>query len=221
MHHKIMILSPAITTNPVHAVNHYTQSHYLTGPPTHSPSFPPPHHPPPLNRNYPRTRTHTHSSSNPSPLHQPLPQLLQQSPFLQPPLFQPKLQPSFRKRQLLNRKPPNMNQRLPPLPHVRHENALRERRRGLESEYWGLALPFAFAFAFAFLSTPLVLARLARRLGVCIRDCYVVDGFYVGCGAEVLYAGCEAFGAWEEEVRRQGLVCFKSVGGGREAFGWC
>jgi hypothetical protein len=62
---------------------------------------------------------------------------------------------------------------------------------------------------------------VARRLGVRIRDCYVVDGFDVGSGAEVLDAGCEAFGAWEEEVGGEGLVCFQGVGGGGEAFGGC
>lgn len=37
-------------------------------------------------------------------------------------------------------------------------------------------------------------------MGICISNRHVVDGFYVGSGAEVLDAGCEAFGAGEEEV---------------------
>jgi hypothetical protein len=92
-----------------------------------------------------------------------------------------------------------MHQRLPPLPHIRRKNALSKSRRGLESERL-CALAFAFSFGCALIFTLLVMARLARRLGVCVGDCYVVDGFYVGSRAEVLDAGCEAFGTWEEEV---------------------
>lgn len=86
-----------------------------------------------------------------------------------------------------------MHRHFPPPPNIPLQHALRERRRGLERE------------------------RLLRGVRVGQRE--VVDCAHVRRGAQVLDAGGEAFGAREEEVGRQGFVCFLRVGCGEGAFG--
>jgi hypothetical protein len=55
-------------------------------------------------------------------------------------------------------------------------------------------------------------------LEIRVRDCQVVDCFYVrGCGPQVLDAGCEAFCSGEQEVLGEGLLCFGGMRGGEEA----
>lgn len=99
-----------------------------------------------------------------------------------------------------------MHQRLPPRAHIRRQQTLHKRRRRLERE-----------------GRRAHLAGLGRLSGlrVGVGYGYVVDCFYVGRGAQVGYAGREAFGSREEEVRGEGFVGFHGVGSGGEALCGC
>lgn len=63
-----------------------------------------------------------------------------------------------------------------------------------------------------------LLAALGSLGSLGVRYGEVVDCFDVRRCAQVLDAGCEAFGSGQEEVLREGLVGFRGVGGGLLAF---
>jgi len=56
-----------------------------------------------------------------------------------------------------------------------------------------------------------------------VRVCYgyIVDGFNVRSGAQVLDAGGETFCARKQEVVGERFVVFEGVGSGGETFGRC
>jgi hypothetical protein len=100
------------------------------------------------------------------PSQQPPSKFFQQITLLNPPLLQPTPQPSFILRQILNPKPPNIHQQLPPPPHIRTQHTLHKCRRALEREVLPLTL----------LATS---TAETRRLGVNIGNRHVVYCFEV------------------------------------------